>query len=294
MSRMGLGLVAAILFVGCRDSTPTTKPASSTVSPDVPSAPALDDPVARLHTALAERNPDYVRENAGFDPIDGSPLRGAEFQAAGLIDLSPLAGLPLTFLSLKDNPVSDLRPLANMPLTDLYLEATRVADLTPLKGMALRTLWLNKTPVADLQPLQGMPLTQINLLESQVDDLTPLAGMPLDTVWLNDTQVTDLKPLAECPLVSVTLHRTPVSDLSIARSWPTLQRLHIGETPITDLRPLDGLRLTRLIVTPKNIHHGWDVIRNMSTLTELDIEFREPQRWSPDEFWKRFDAGEFQ
>ena len=62
---------------------------------------------------------------------------------------------------------------------------------------------------------------------------------------------------------------------------------------MTDLRPLAGLRLTRLIVTPKNITHGWDAVRNMSTLQELDVELREPQRWTPDEFWKRFDAGEF-
>lgn len=287
------GLLTVLLIVGCADTTPTSRPLTAEPVADVPTAPPIDDPIARLHAALAEKNPEYIRDNAGFDPMDGSPLRGAEFQAAGLHDLSPLAELSLTFLALKDNPVTDLRPLAKLPLTELYLEATLVEDLSPLAQLPLRTLWLNKTPVANLRPLHGLPLTQLNLLESRVADLTPLAGMPLESLWLNDTPVTDLKPLAECPLVSLTLHRTAVNDISIARQWPTLQRLHLGETSVSDLRPLEGLRLTRLIVTPKNIQHGWDVIRNMSTLTELDIEFREPQRWSPEEFWKRFDAGEF-
>ncbi len=292
-TQWGLILLIAV-FPGCSHSESATAPDSTQTTTDIPQAPAIDDPIARIHAALLEKNPDYIRENAGFDPTDGSPLRGAEFQAAGLKDLSPLSGLALTFLAVKDNPVSDLRPLQKMPLTELYLEGTAVEDLSPLTQLPLHALWLNKTPAADLRPLHGMPLTQINLLESHVVDLTPLAGMPLESVWLNDTKVTDLKPLAACPLVSLTLHRTPVSDISIARQWPTLQRLHLGETAVSDLRPLEGLRLTRLIVTPKNVQQGWDVVRKMSTLTELDIEFREPQRWTPEEFWKRFDAGEFQ
>ncbi len=286
------GGLALCFLLGCSSSLPAPKPSTTDPTADVPKAPAIDDPIAKLHAALSEKNPDYIKDNAAFEPADGSPLRGAEFQAAGLKDLSPLEGLSLTFLSLRDNPVSDLRPLAKLPLEELYLEGTAVEDLSPLSGLPLRTLWLNKTPVADLRPLDGLPLTQINLLESRVVDLSPLAGMPLETVWLNDTKVTDLKPLAACPIVSLTLHRTAVSDISIARRWPTLQRLHIGETPITDLRPLDGLRLTRLIVTPKAIEHGWDAIRKMSTLNELDVELRDPPRWTPDEFWKRFDAGE--
>lgn len=288
-------LIAVILsaVIGCSSSRPVSEVPASKSAGEVPKAPALDDPIARLHASMAELNPDYKRENAVFDPPDGSPLRAAEFNAAGVTDLTPLAKLKLVYLSLKDNPVSDLRPLSNMPIEELYLEGTTVSDLRPLKTLPLRTLWLNKTPVANLLPLDGLPLTQLNLLETKVTDLSPLAGMPLETVWLNKTQVSDLTPLANCPIVSLTLEGTPISEISLVRRWPTLQRLHIGETKVTDLRPLAGLRLTRLIVTPQKITEGWDFIRNMSTLQELDIELREPQRWTPDEFWRRFDAGEF-
>lgn len=285
--------LTVMLLAGCGGNSVSTSPVTDSGS-DIPKAPAIDDPIARLHAALKEKNPDYVREHAAFEPADGSPLRGAEFQDAGLKDLTPLADLSISFLSLRNNPVSDLRPLAKLPLEEIDLEGTEVKDLTPLRVMPLRRLWLNRTPVADLRPLDGMPLTQLSLLGTRVVDLSPLAGMPLETLWLNDTKVTDLASLANCPLVSLTLHRTAINDISIARWWPTLQRLHIGETPITDLRPLEGLRLTRLIVTPQNIEQGWDVIRKMSTLNELDIELREPPpRWTPEEFWKRFDAGEF-
>lgn len=285
--------VVLCMACGCSTSTPVSENPATKSAGDVPKAPALEDPIARLHAAMAELNPDYKHENAAFDPTDGSPLRAAEFNAAGVTDLTPLAKLKLVYLSLKDNPVSDLRPLAGMPIEELYLEGTAVRDLRPVKSLPLRTLWLNKTPVVNLLPLDGLPLTQLNLLETKVTDLSPLAGMPLETLWLNKTQVGDLTPLVNCPLVSLTLHGTPVNEISLARRWPTLQRLHIGETEITDLRPLEGLRLTRLIVTPQKITQGWDVIRNMSTLQELDIELREPQRWTPDEFWRRFDAGEF-
>lgn len=285
-----IGLCA---LAGCSSSTPTADTTSVKSSADIPQAPALDDPIGRLHAALAEKNPDYRREKAAFHPTDGSPIRAAEFDAAGITDLSPLSDLKLTFLALRDNPVSDLRPLARMPLEELYLEGTSVKDLTPLKTLPLRSLYLNNAPVANLLPLNGLPLTQLNLLGTKVTDLSPLAGMGLESLWLNDTKVEDLTSLANCPLVSLTLHRTPVKEISMVRRWPSLQRLHIGETEVTDLRPLEGLRLTRLIVTPQKITDGWDGVRKMSTLNELDIELREPQRWSPDEFWKRFDAGEF-
>jgi hypothetical protein len=116
--------------------------------------------------------------------------------------------------------------------------------------------------------------------------------MPLESLWLNETLVTDLTPLAQAPLVSLTLHKTPVRDLSIVRQWPTLQRLHLGESEVSDLRPLEGLRLTRLILTPAKITAGMDVVRRMETLNELDVEFRDPRPWSPEEFWQRYDAGE--
>lgn len=278
-------------FCGCNHAPPP-RPEPET---SVLTAPALQDPagdaIRNVQQALAAKNPGLKSEAVLFQPRDGRVVI-AELQGAGISDLSPLAGLPLEVLGLADNPVHDLKPLRGMPLKELVLERTQVLNLQPLEGMPLVNLWLNQSPVADLRPLAGAPLVQLSLLGTKVRDLTPLQGMPLESVWLNETLVNDLSPLAESPLISLTLHKTPVSDISIVRQWPTLQRLHLGECEVSDLSPLEGLRLTRLILTPAKISSGMEVVRNMATLTELDVEFREPRPWSEEEFWRRYDAGE--
>jgi internalin A len=287
--------VLIVLFTGCNADKPPAEVAAPSAASTIPTAPALDDPAAarweRLHEQLRVLNPEYQSEQTGFQ-ADGREIAMAEFNAAGLKDISPLADLPLKFLSLKGCPVSELSAIRGMPLNELALEETQVTDLSPVAGMALHTLWLNGAPVADLKPLAGLPLTNLHLLGTKVRDISPLRGMPLESLWLNEMEVLDLSPLEDCPLVSLTLHKTPVKDISVVRRIPTLQRLHIGETEVTDLRPLDGLRLTRLIVSPGKITEGLDVIRQMDTLQELDVELREPRRWSPEEFWRRYDAGD--
>lgn len=297
--RLGSTLIGGVLlcagFMGCNGAADNSSTPTEATSSVVPTAPALVDPVAdalaKLKAKLAAKNPQLIADAVQLQPRDGQ-IVAVELRDAGISDLSPLSGLPLEVLGIAGNPVTDLTPLRGMPLTELDLERTQVRDLLPLAGMPLRSLWLNQTPVADLTPLAGAPLTQLSLLGTQVTDLAPLEGAPLESLWLNDTAVTDLRPLSGCPLVSLTLHHTPVTDISIARSWPTLQRLHLGESQVSDLRPLEGLRLSRLIITPANIQQGLDVVRNMTTLRELDIEFREPQPWSPAEFWQKYDAGE--
>ena len=284
-------IVTGIFVAGCQKSAPDVPEDSVSI----PSAPALQDPLGdrtrQLQQEMAAKNPQMKAEQLQIVPRDGQ-IVAVEVREAGVTDLSPLTGLPLEVLGLAGNPVSDLTALRGMPLTELDLEGTQVVDLLPLAGMPLQSLWLNHAPVADLTPLTGAPLRQLSLLGTKVTDVAPLKDAPLESLWLNETQVTDLSPLVSAPLISVTLHQTPVSDISIARNWPGLQRLHLGESQVTDLRPLAGLRLTRLIITPGRIKDGLDVVRQMDTLTELDVEFREPKPWSPAEFWQRYDAGE--
>lgn len=290
-------LVPVILgLIGC--GAAETKPmAELGTSSATPTAPALDNPMAdlvdRLHRDLATKNPGYQRDKAIFEPQEGR-LPAAELRGAGITDLSPLQVGEFELIGLAENPIADLAPLKGMALSVLDLEGTQVADLSPLAGMPLRSLWLNRAPVADLTPLKNAPLlSELSLLGTKVTDLTPLSGLPLESLWLNETPVTDVTPITSCPLVTLTLHKTPVTDISGLAKVQTLQRLHLGESGVTDLRPLAGLRLTRLIVTPSRIQEGWDVVRGMTSLRELDVELRESDpKWTPEEFWKRFDAGE--
>ena len=67
----------------------------------------------------------------------------------------------------------------------------------------------------------------------------------------------------------------------------SLKRLHIGQTPVSDLTPLRHLKLERLVFTPGNIKKGMDDARNMKTLTEIGttLDILMPAN----EFWSRFD-----
>lgn len=239
-----------------------------------------------LHQRLKAKNPEY-NEKAQFAQDQTLGLVG-DFNGSRVSDLSPLAGIPFGALDLRGQPISDLRPLKGMPLTLLGIEDTQVADLSPLKGMKLTKLYLNNTPVDDLRPLAGMPLSELMLVGTRVNDLAPLKGSPVGTLWLNNTPVRDIAPLAGCRLVSLTLEGTPVADLKPLAKMTTLERLHIGRTPVTDLTPLKDLKLQRLVFNPGTITKGLDVVRNTQSLTEVGttLEMLMPAA----EFWSRYDG----
>ena len=110
-------------------------------------------------------------------------------------------------------------------------------------------------------------------------------------LWLTDSPVADLSPLAGLPLESLTVHRTLVNDLSFVRKLPVIQRLHIGETLIEDLSPLEGLRITRLVFTPSRIKRGKEVAQRLQGLREIGVAFDEQRRelMPPDQFWGQFE-----
>ena len=242
----------------------------------------------QLHTQIKFFNPDY--NGKGQFWIQQGQVRAAQLAGTGIDDLTPLKGLPLGALDLRVNPLRDLGPLENMPLVELYLEQTRVADLSALKGIPLKVLYLSNTAVADLSPLSGMPLEKLNLLGTRVTDITPLKNMPLKMLWLNETSVADVSPLSGTPLMSLTLHRSQVADLR-PLSQMALKRLHIGDTPVEDLTPLANLALRRLIFTPGNISRGLEAVRGMTSLREIGTTFE--NRMPAEQFWQRYDRGEF-
>lgn len=247
-------------------------------------AQVVNDPEL-VHARLRATNPEY-RDQGQFelDPYVG--LVG-DFTGGGLTDLSPLQGIPFRALDFKGLPISDLAPLKEMSLVVLGVEETGVTDLHALAGMRLSKLYLNGTAVADLSPLTKMPITELMLVESHVKDLRPLQGMPLQGLWLSNTPVLDIAPLAQCPLVSLTLEGTDVADLRPLSKMSTLQDLHIGGTKVSDLTPIKGLRLKRLIFTPENITMGLDVVRAMKTLEELGTSVG--AQMSPKKFWQLYD-----
>jgi len=67
--------------------------------------------------------------------------------------------------------------------------------------------------------------------------------------------------------------------------------LNCAGTQASDLGPLAGMKLETFVFTPKKITKGIEIIRNMKTIRSIGLEWG---RWIPvEEFWKKYDAGEF-
>ncbi len=233
------------------------------------------------------------RQVGDLTPLQGMPLTSLDLTNCGQVhDLSPLKGMPLTLLSLNGcGQVHDLSPLKGMPLTLLSLNGCgQVHDLSPLKGMPLTWLSLNVGgKVHDLSPLKGMPLTSLSLHGcGQVHDLSPLKGMPLTSLELAGCgKVQDLSPLKGMPLTSLNLHNCgQVHDLSPLKGMPLTYLNLNGCGQVHDLSPLKGMPLTQIFWLPPQVDRGMDVLRQIKTLNNIhDIP--------AEEFWKKYDAGEF-
>ena len=171
-----------------------------------------------------------------------------------------------------------------------------VSDLTPLKGIPVVDLNLGDCPgVRDLTPLVGMPLKELSLANTSVRDLTPLTAMRPTSLSVYGTKVRDLSPLRDMPLKSLNLSNCrELRDLEPIKAMP-LTTLHIVESGVRDLIPLNGMALTEIFLTPKNIKSGMQVLRQMKSLRVIGVGlvFEGKAKFSPDQFWKKYDAGEF-
>ena len=275
------------------DNQPGDDPAEE--SADVPASKITT--AEELEAAFREKNPGYQGGMQTGPGPDGG-LGVVVINDPAVRDIGPLKGLPLKGLDVSLCHISDIDAIKGMPLAQLFLEGTAVTDISVVKGMPLETLYLGNTRVEDLSALEGMKtLKQLYLMNTKVKDLGPLKDTQLESIWLNGTPVSDIGPLKTVPLVSLTLVDTKVADLTPLEGNMTLQRLHLGTTDVTDLTPLKGLNLQRLIITPSRIKQGLDVIREMNSLTELDVMFPRPrgQRpMPPAQFWQLHDAGQFE
>ena len=182
-----------------------------------------------------------------LSPLKGLTLNRLDCSSTQVAELSALAGMPLKILHFNHNPVSDLTPLKGMPLVELGCAQTRVTDLSPLKDMKLQSLGAQILPVTDLTPLQGMPLKSLDLYHTKgVTNLQPLKGMPLEYLNLQDVPVSDLSALqGMTSLRSLVLVGNPLSDLTPLQGLK-LRDLTIRDNQVSDLSPLKGMPLARL------------------------------------------------
>jgi len=251
---------------------------------DVQALPA-DKQLEAVSKKLMELNPgfdgkltDY--EGSNTTKIENGAVTEIGFFADQVSDISPvqaLAGLKKLRCNGSNNTsngkLSDLSPLQGLALTELELGGNNnLLDLSPLRGMPLTRLYLGRcSRVNDLSSLRGLKLTQFVCFGSQVSDLSPLSGMPLTYLDIGGT---------------------PVSDLSPTKGMP-LQVLKCVSTPLSDLSPLAGMSLIDLTFTPRNITKELGALRQMKSLKFIRTGWRDNEQFSPEEFWKKYDAGVF-
>lgn len=304
--------VTLILSPACSESqvgpaSEDSPPAASETTGSVEEAATASDPVPApaaeptfwsdvlLHRAIREKNSGYTGNGQFQINAEGQP-EAIVLANCGVTDLSPFAGMALLMIDLQGCPVEDISVLKGMPLVELFLDKTNVEDLSALSGnTTLRKIYLNETNVKDLAPLKGMPLEELNLVGARAEDITPLAGMPLKMLWLTGLPVSDISPLATTPIQSLTLHRTKVDNLQPLATLSSLQRLHVGETPVKDLTPISRLPLTRLVFTPATVEKGVEAVRQIPSLQQMGVDFENDMStlMPPAQFWSKFDAGEF-
>lgn len=285
-------LVAVCCFLAAcsEEPTPQPLPEGTAASPAFETAPAQPpSPVEEIRDALG------IGKSGELKKV-GDAIVVANLARTKVADLSALKGEELRKVDVMETAVADLSPLAGQPVEELYAEKTKVRSLEPLKDMPLTKIYLSETEVSDLSALAGKSLVELNLVDTQVADLSPLSDCRLGTLWLRRCPISDLAPLAGTGLVSLDVGETKVADISVLGTMPSLKRLHIAETDVTDLTPLAGLNLERLIFSPWKIEKGLDEIRKMASLQQLDVSFdnQQGQALRPDEFWKRWDAGDIE
>jgi hypothetical protein len=147
----------------------------------------------------------------------------------------------------------------------------------------LQELW--KSNVRDLSPLAGMPVKTLVIFGCPVKDLSPLAGMPLEYAWIGATEARDFSPLKGAPLKDLNLSVSAVTDLSFVKGMP-LKSLDVSVTDegrITDLTPLEGMQLEKLVFEADTVTKGMEILRGMKSLKQINGQH-------PEEFWLDYDA----
>ncbi|MBA3687189.1 MAG: hypothetical protein H0W72_18370, partial [Planctomycetes bacterium] len=248
--------------------------------------------------------------------LAGMPIETLNLSGSGVLDLTPLAGMPLRLLDVGGTRIKDLAPLARSPLAHLLAVGTRITDLAPIATPLLQQLWIDDTPVVDLAPLRlASALQTLSISGTGVSDLAPLAHLRIDSLHarncrrlvslaalrnlklrrltLAGTAVGDLTPLADCPLEELDLSDSAVIRLDALARMP-LRVLTLVRTDVSDLSPLAGSQLETVELDPRGIAGlaGLPQLRELRSLKAIGPR-ENGHVLRADEFWRRYDAGEW-
>lgn len=136
----------------------------------------------------------------------------------------------------------------------------------------LEALVLDYQEITDITPLENMQLTYLSLCGNPIMDITALAEMnTLQALWLEDVPVSDASALAKLTsLKELEISGTNLTD-SAGFSRLPLEVLKMGNTLITDLSPLRGLRGLTVLNAGEVDAQGMETIQTMTQLEYLTV-----------------------
>jgi len=85
---------------------------------------------------------------------------------------------------------------------------------------------------------------------------------------------------------------THVADLTPLKGLP-LKDLFFFLSDVEDVSPLAGMQLENVGLTPQRVRTGLESLRQMPSLKQVLLNWGPENTMTPEQFWKRYDAGEF-
>lgn len=174
-----------------------------------------------------------------------------------------------------------------------------VEDLTPLKDVDVGTLSIHFARQLDWTTILQLPVDTLDLTGCSVDAIPAVPQRSLLKVKvlnLNDTAVSNIDGIRQMPLLEVlSLSGTKINDLTPLSYSRRLKHLDIASLNPSNLRLLNNLPIETLVLSPEDI-------TDMASLAALRLHrtirvLRTPsdsENQRSVEFWRKFDAGEYQ
>ncbi len=173
----------------------------------------------------------------------------------------------------KIKSIDDLEAFKNLEGLNLY--ANDIHDISVLAGLTkLSDLSLERNDIYDFSPLAGLTNLRILFLDGNGKDLSFLKGLVNLEIaslgYANSKLPEELKGLPK--LTYVCSVWGDISDISILADMPGLTGVELTGNMVSDITPLQGLRLEKLFLSDNMIIDYSPVKDIYPSLTEKDFE----------------------
>ena len=176
----------------------------------------------------------------------------------------------------------------------LYVKGKGINDISILSRCKnITKLDLSYNNIEDLSPLSDLlKLRMLDLDGNHISDLSALSNLTeLDELFLKETKISSVVALSKLSNLKVLdLDRNPrFENLEGLGSLSSLRTLTFNHTPVKDLSPLKGLRLTKLSASYTHVDNI-DALKNMRSLRSLSVYRSLTSQEEAEELVKKFKA----